>query len=151
MQVLLYPTHVASLRLQHFCCILGLDPYIQRFISGFASPHTHHEHFIDPRHIDSTIHLWTAFHSMTCLGYFLPTSTSFRPLKFFHFKRLSQYQRERFRALPRHSTPRIISSPKLKNYYVLCLVHKLFTYERVALQWYPVYLASTPGVPSSRL
>ena len=45
--------------------------------------------FIDPRHIDSTIHLWTAFHSITCLGYFLPTSTSFRHLKFFHFKRLS--------------------------------------------------------------
>ena len=53
----------------------GLDPYIRKFVSPLG--HSHHKYFIDPQHIGSTIHLWIAFHSMTCLGYSLPTSPSF--------------------------------------------------------------------------
>ncbi|MDR1410119.1 MAG: hypothetical protein LBJ12_07655, partial [Oscillospiraceae bacterium] len=31
--------------------------------SVLFTAHSHHRHFIDPRHISRTIHLWTAFHS----------------------------------------------------------------------------------------
>lgn len=47
-------------------------------------------------------------HRSHSYGSSLPTSPSFRP----HFCRLSEYQGRHFRALPRHSTYRIISSIK---------------------------------------
>ena len=36
-----------------------IDPYIRKFVSRLR--HSRHRHFIDPRHIGCTIHLWTAF------------------------------------------------------------------------------------------
>jgi hypothetical protein len=41
--------------------------------------HSHHRHFIDPRHISRTIHLWTAFHSDIAILFGQP-SADFRAL-----------------------------------------------------------------------
>ena len=95
-----------------FLCSQRLEPLLHRFVSQLR--HTHHRYFIDPRHIGCTTHLWAAFHiSITpCLGSSLPTSPGFRHQPF--GLRLPEYQGGRFRALPRHSTLWIISSPKKK-------------------------------------
>ena len=77
---LLHHTNCDSNTSMHFCMLLDIDPYIRKFVSTFV--HSHLEHFIDPRHIGNTIHLWTAFHSLTCLDYSLPTSPSFWPISF---------------------------------------------------------------------
>ena len=42
-----------------FLCSRNIDPYIRSFAGRFR--HTHHMHFIDPRPIGYTVHLWTAF------------------------------------------------------------------------------------------
>ena len=44
-----------------FLPLFLLDHFIRGFVSG-SQPHSRHESFIDPRPIDRTIHLWTAFH-----------------------------------------------------------------------------------------
>lgn len=44
-----------------FLPLFLLDHFIRGFVSG-SQPHSCHESFIDPRPIDRTIHLWTAFH-----------------------------------------------------------------------------------------
>ena len=96
----------------HISVFKRLEPLLHRFVSQLR--HTHHRYFIDPRHIGRTTHLWAAFHiSITpCLGSSLPTSPGFRHQPF--GLRLPEYQGGRFRALPRHSTLWIISSPKKK-------------------------------------
>ena len=48
-----------TLRTTHFYALLSIDPYIRSFVR--RSRHSHHIHFIDPRPIGYTIHLWTAF------------------------------------------------------------------------------------------
>ncbi len=48
-----------TLRTTHFYALLSLDPYIRRLVRRYR--HSHHIHFIDPRPIGYTIHLWTAF------------------------------------------------------------------------------------------
>ena len=60
-----------------FLCSRIIDPYIRRFVRCFH--HSHHIYFIDPRHIGSTIHLWTAFVENFHFPYgcSLPTSPSF--------------------------------------------------------------------------
>ena len=57
---LLYPTYTIFMATA-FLPFFLLDPYIRTFVSG-CQPHSCHRHFIDPRPIDRTIHLWTAFH-----------------------------------------------------------------------------------------
>ena len=42
-----------------FLCNRNIDPYIRSFARRFR--HSHHMHFIDPRPIGYTVHLWTAF------------------------------------------------------------------------------------------
>lgn len=54
---LTHTTFVATTFLPFFL----LDLYIRVFVSG-SQPHPCHENFVDPRPIDRTIHLWTAFH-----------------------------------------------------------------------------------------
>lgn len=88
-----------------------LEPLLHRFVS--QSRHTHHRHFIDPRHIGHTIHLWTAFVALFQQpqdGDSLPTSPGFGHQPF--GLRPPEYQGGRFKALPFHSTLRIISSTK---------------------------------------
>lgn len=88
-----------------------LDPYIRKFVSAFA--HSNHERFIDPRRIGYTAHLWAAF--VSDLSAWL--TASLRRLyrapdgQRFRLHRPPEYQGRRFRALPLHSTYRIISSP----------------------------------------
>lgn len=55
------------------------------------TPHTHHRHILDLRHIGRTAHLWAAFHSFICLGGSLPTSAGFRPQNRHKFCRLPQF------------------------------------------------------------
>jgi hypothetical protein len=59
--ILLYPTYSAIAATAFLPPVL-IDSYIRTFVSGYE-PHSYHRHFIDPRHICRTIHLWTAFHS----------------------------------------------------------------------------------------
>ena len=42
-----------------FLCSRNIDPYIRSFVG--RSRHSRHIHFIDPRPIGYTVHLWTAF------------------------------------------------------------------------------------------
>ena len=56
--ILLYLT-VAALAVCTFLCSKRIDPYISSFAKRFR--HSHHMHFIDPRPIGYTVHLWTAF------------------------------------------------------------------------------------------
>ena len=114
---LLYPTYTIFMATA-FLPFFLLDPYIRTFVSG-CQPHSCHRHFIDPRHIGCTTHLWAAFHiSITpCLGNSLPTSPGFRHQPF--GLRLPEYQGGRFRALPRHSTLWIISSPKKLQFFLI--------------------------------
>ncbi len=95
-----------------------LEPLLHRFVS--QSRHTHHRYFIDPRHIGHTIHLWTAFVALFQQpqdGSSLPTSPGFGHQPF--GLRPPEYQGGRFKALPFHSTLRIISSPR--DSFLLCL------------------------------
>ncbi len=48
-----------TLRTTHFYALLSLDPYIRRLVRRYR--HSYHIHFIDPRPIGYTVHLWTAF------------------------------------------------------------------------------------------
>ena len=59
---LTHTTFVATAFLPFFL----LDTFIRVFVSG-SQPHSCHENFIDPRPIDRTIHLWTAFHNSILL------------------------------------------------------------------------------------
>ena len=56
--ILLYLT-VAALAVCTFLCSHVIDPYIRRLVRRFR--HSHHMHFIDPRPIGYTVHLWTDF------------------------------------------------------------------------------------------
>lgn len=49
-------------RQPHFCGSFVLTRTF-RVSSVLFTAHTHHRHFIDPRHISRAIHLWTVFHS----------------------------------------------------------------------------------------
>ena len=128
-------TLTAALRTHAFLHDLHIDPYIRKFVS--PSGHSHHEYFVDPRPIDCTNHLWLAFLTfintpLLCLqvgsGHFWTNKLhSFMFLIFvrailsrlhrasdtpaFAYAHQSEYQGRRFRALPPHSTFRIISSP----------------------------------------
>ena len=62
---LLNPTHTTFVAAA-FLPLFLLDLYIRVFVSG-SQPHPRHENFIDPRPIDRTIHLWTAFHNSVLL------------------------------------------------------------------------------------
>jgi len=88
-----------------------LDPYIREFVSPFG--HSNHGYFIDPRPVGSTIHLWMAFVCGIPLIHLRLLSADFTELltKVVSHHRQSEYQGERFRALPHHSTLWIISSP----------------------------------------
>ena len=59
MSNLTLPHYRRTLRTTHFYALLSLDPYIRSFVR--RSRHSYHMHFIDPRPIGYTIHLWTAF------------------------------------------------------------------------------------------
>lgn len=59
--ILLYPTY-AIFTAVTFLSLFLLDLYIQTFASG-SQPHSHHRHFIEPRPIECTTHLWAAFHN----------------------------------------------------------------------------------------
>ena len=67
-----------------FLCTLCLDSYIRKFVRHLC--HSHHEHFVDPRHIGYTLHLWSAFvvwlFADSQYGISLPTSPGFRPSAF---------------------------------------------------------------------
>lgn len=95
-----------------------IDPYIREFVSPLIG-HSHHRHFVDPRRVICTYHLWDAFVSR-----FRAATADFRRLHRasdglrFRICRQSEYQRARFRTLPLHSTPWITSSPRL---FAVCL------------------------------
>ena len=101
---LLYPTYTIFMATA-FLPFFLLDPYIRTFVSG-CQPHSCHRHFIDPRPIDRTIHLWTAFH--ICLtALFGRFSADFNVLcqrRILHSFASNVVSGERFRALPHHST-----------------------------------------------
>ena len=59
MSILTLPHYRRTLRTTHFYALLSLDPYIRSFVR--RSRHSYHMHFIDPRPIGYTVHLWTAF------------------------------------------------------------------------------------------
>ena len=114
---LLYPTYTIFMATA-FLPFFLLDPYIRTFVSG-CQPHSCHRHFIDPRPIDRTIHLWTAFH--ICLtALFGRFSADFNVLcqrRILHSFASNVVSGERFRALPHHSTYRITSSQT--GYYLI--------------------------------
>ena len=73
---LLYPTYTVFTAAA-FLLLFLLDLCIRTFASG-SQPHSCHRHFIDPRPIDCTTHLWAAFHNSPlglCLDSSQPTST----------------------------------------------------------------------------
>lgn len=106
---LLYPTYTIFMATA-FLPFFLLDPCIRTFVSG-CQPHSCHRHFIDPRPIDRTIHLWTAFH--ICLAaLFGRFSADFNVLcqrRILHSFASNVVLGERFRALSHHSTLRNIS------------------------------------------
>ena len=106
---LLNPTHTTFVAAA-FLPLFLLDLYIRVFVSG-SQPHPRHENFIDPRPIDRTIHLWTAFH--ICLAaLFGRFSADFNVLcqrRILHSFASNVVLGERFRALSHHSTLRNIS------------------------------------------
>ena len=61
----------------------GLAAFTAAYIADLYCPfvrhlcHSHHGYLIDPRHIGCTIHLWTAFVSLTCYGISLPALPGF--------------------------------------------------------------------------
>ena len=93
--------------LQH----VGLDPYFRRFVRPLG--HSNHRHFIDPRHIGNTIHLWTAF-VLRGHGYSLPTSPGFRPPHAFATDACRSLRGSVSGRYSFHSTSRIISSEILR-------------------------------------
>lgn len=97
---LLYPTYTIFMATA-FLPFFLLDPYIRTFVSG-CQPHSCHRHFIDPRPIDRTIHLWTAFH--ICLtALFGRFSADFNVLcqrRILHSFASNVVSGERFRAYP---------------------------------------------------
>ena len=113
---LLYPTYTIFMATA-FLPFFLLDPYIRTFVSG-CQPHSCHRHFIDPRPIYRTIHLWTAFH--ICLtALFGRFSADFNVLcqrRILHSFASNVVSGERFRALPHHSTSWIVSSPNIWNF-----------------------------------
>ena len=99
---LLYPTYTIFMATA-FLPFFLLDPCIRTFVSG-CQPHSCHRHFIDPRPIDRTIHLWTAFH--ICLAaLFGRFSADFNVLcqrRILHSFASNVVLGERFRALSHH-------------------------------------------------
>jgi len=83
-----YSTTLAAIsHMRTFLCARHLDPYIRRFVSSLG--HSDHRHFIDPRPVGDTIHLWTAFVVLFCQPHYgrsQPTSPSSRPLEFPHIE-----------------------------------------------------------------
>ncbi len=73
---LLYPAYTIFMATA-FLLFFLLDRFIRTFDSG-SQPHSYHRHFIDPRPINRTVHLWTTFHASLFwlrLGSLQPTST----------------------------------------------------------------------------
>lgn len=93
----------------HFYILKGLDPYIHKFVRYFY--HSHHRYFIDPRRVTYSRYLYLPFHSilLSVWVYFRRLHRAYEHLAF--DKSRSEYQGRRFKALPSHSTYRIISSP----------------------------------------
>ena len=81
--------------------ILGLDPYIRKFVSVL---HTFSPWAWDTRHIGNIVHLWTSFVSLIMMyGCSLPTLPSFWH-RFICFICASRSISVAFQALPHHST-----------------------------------------------
>ncbi|TCS78871.1 hypothetical protein EDD59_11084 [Muricomes intestini] len=92
-----------------FLPLFLLDIFIRVFVSG-SQPHSCHENFIDPRPIDRTIHLWTAFHnSISLFGRFSADFNVLCQLRILHSLASNVVLGERFQALPLHSTLQNIS------------------------------------------
>ena len=102
------PTLTALSRRMHFYMFDLIDPYIRGFRQVVY--HSDHRHFIDPRHVSDTAHLWAGFVAKSGFyGRLLPPLPG-SPTPVVSHRSRPEYQGERFRALPRHSTPWIISS-----------------------------------------
>ena len=102
------PTLTALSRRMHFYMFDLIDPYIRGFRQVVY--HSDHRHFVDPRHVSDAAHLWADFVAKSGFyGRLLPPLPG-SPTPVVSHRSKSEYQGERFRALPRHSTPRIISS-----------------------------------------
>ena len=97
---------------QHISMLQKYRPVHSR-ICQFQREHSNHRQFIDPRHVGNTIHLWTAFVWALYFFHLRLLSAAFTELLTgaVSCPRQSEYQGRRFRALPRHSTYRIVSSP----------------------------------------
>lgn len=65
-------------RQPHFCGSFVLTRTF-RVLSVLFTAHTHHRHFVDPRHISRAVHLWTGFHSNISILFGRP-SADFRAL-----------------------------------------------------------------------
>lgn len=102
------PTLTALSRHMHFYMLSLIDPYIRGFRQ--VAYHSDHRQFIDPRHVSDTAHLWAGFVAKSGFyGRLLPTSPGY-PTSVVSHRSRPEYQGERFRALPLHSTLWIISS-----------------------------------------
>ena len=92
-----------------------LDPYIRGFRQSYFK-HSDLGYFVDLRPIGSTVHLWTAFVGLVFLQQSIRLlSADFTELLTSHIsvEMPVGVLRGRFRALPHHSTSRIVSSPNI--------------------------------------
>ena len=98
-----------------FLCCHGIDPYIRGF-RQLSCKHSNLGYFVDLRPIGSTVHLWTAFVGLVFLQQSIRLlSADFTELLTSHIsvEMPVGVLRGRFRALPHHSTSRIVSSPNI--------------------------------------
>ena len=121
-----YSTTPAAISRNHtFLYGDALDPYNRGFRLTCQS-HSNHRHFIDPRPVGGIPHLWGTFVCGVPPVHLRPLSADFTELltQAVSSQRQSEYQGRRFRALPHHSTYRIISSPNNTTiaFHYWCLV-----------------------------
>ena len=98
-----------------FLCRHGIDLYIRGFRQSYFK-HSDLGYFVDLRPIGSTVHLWTAFVGLVFIQQSIRLlSADFTELLTSHIsvEMPVGVLRGRFRALPHHSTSRIVSSPNI--------------------------------------